>query len=693
MTLLADTVPLLSPIASFFAAACPAEIRPLRQFVEQEIRLPDGPRKGDNFDSQFPPWQGELLDMITEEWVGEVWTTGNRQSGKTLLGFEAPLLHHLFELQEDVICLVPEMSKARTIWLKKIEPVIRSSRFAHLLPTMGKGSRGGGSIDLVIFGNGASMHFMGAAGADPPSSATARVVVITEANEMRISPTGEQGNPIDAVRYCTSSYGAAARIYGESIITNEQCITWKQITEIGTDTRPYLQCPHCHAFQFPERERLVGWQEAVDAIEAAKSARYACAACAVLWDEKDRTKAINAARLVHRGQEIDVHGVITGDRPPTRVLGPRWNAMCHPLSSMADIAEKEWNARRLGTPAAEMALCQYTWAIPYVPKQQVSLRPLAIAKLSRASHYGIGDMPAPIRFLTTAVDVQQFWLYWGVFGFEFEPKPGAASANACQYLLAGSVENLQHADGSHFDPEKDGEPQAGDYWAALDRIAVQIATMFPRGQSPDMVRRMVDLGYRMDLLRPWLALRPEWTGVVGRNDKQMMKALGATSGNRVTFLPGIADVRMQHDGHGDWHLWLLDVDQVKAQVHAGLTKPRTEPGTPGLIHLPRGIEVRSRDLGIAQDSAMGWIAKHLCAEQSRRDEDAGGAIVWEKVDGAGRHDFLDVTAYSRAAGLAHAEWLVAQQVPPPPASPVARTSARTIAAPLERRHSRLSRRR
>ncbi len=89
-------------------------------------------------------------------------------------------------------------------------------------------------------------------------------------------------------------------------------------------------------------------------------------------------------------------------------------------------------------------------------------------------------------------------------------------------------------------------------------------------------------------------------------------------------------------------------------MHNGLTKPR---GEPGCFYVPKGIEIRSRDLGIAQDGALGWIAKHLCAEQRRRDEETGG-IVWEKVDGAGRHDYLDVTAYARALGLEHAERLI-----------------------------------
>ncbi len=694
------TAAIASPLGAFTSAARPAQIRTLRAFVEAEIELPDGPRKGDKFDGEFPSWQGELLEMEEGDEFNEFWKTGSRQSGKTLLGFEAPLLYHLFEMHEDVICLVPEMSKARTIWLKKIQPVIERSRYAHLLPKTGRGSRGGGDVDLIIFENGVSMHFMGAGGADPPSSATARVVAITEANEMRISPTGDQGNPINAVKGCTASFGESARIFGESIITNDQCITWKQITEVGTDTRPHLRCPHCGTYQFPERERLVGWQEAVDAVEAAEKARYACVGCAGLWTAKDRDRAIAEARLLHRGEELDAKGKKTGERPRTRCLGARWNAMCHPLRTMADIAEKEWNARRLGTDAEEMAICQYTWAIPYVPRAQISLRPLAIAKLSKASGYGIGDMPSPIRYLTAAVDVQKYWCYWGVYGFDYVPSARPAddsSAQASGYLLAGSVENLKHTDGSnwgaHCQPgEMPPDPEAPDYWAALERIAIQLAGMFPNSSeqigTPPMVRRMLDVGYRMDLLRPWLARNPEWTGIVGRAETQVMRELGATSGNRVTFLPGVADVRMQRDAHGDWHLWMIDVDQVKAQIHTGLTKPR---GEPGCLYVPRGIEIRSKDLGVTQDGPMGWIAKHLCAEQRRRDEETG-AIVWDKVDGAGRHDFLDVSTYCRAGGLAHAEWIRAQALADGAQKPTTTPPNRVPAARVERRHSRLTRR-
>src|SRR4051812_10751675 len=113
---------LLSPLLTFLVCASPAQIRPLRTFVESEVKLPDGPRKGDTFDASWPAWVGDLMLLMTGEQWAEIWMTGPRQTGKTLMGFSAPLLYHLFEVGEDIICLVPEMRKAEMIWKKKILP-------------------------------------------------------------------------------------------------------------------------------------------------------------------------------------------------------------------------------------------------------------------------------------------------------------------------------------------------------------------------------------------------------------------------------------------------------------------------------------------------------------------------------------------------------------------------------------------
>jgi hypothetical protein len=624
----------LTPIVRFIAAASPAEVRSLRAYTEQEVELPDGPRKGDHFDGNWPRWQGDMLEMEMDPLWREVWTTGSRQSGKTLLGFEAQLLYALFELREDVICLVPEMKKAAMIWVKKIHPVIARSRYADLLPKVGAGSRGGSQMDIVVFGNGVTMHFMGAGGADPPSSATARIVVITEANEMRTSPTGDQGNPIDAVKGCTASFGERARIYGESIITTKDCITWKQITEVGTDTRVMLQCPHCQAFQFPVRDRLVGWREAADAIEASDRARYSCETCDVNWTEEDRGKAIDAARLVHRGQSIDRDGVIHGEAPRTRVLGRRWNAMCHPTRTMAEIAAMEWEHRKRGADADEMAMCQYVWAIPYAATMR--LEEITNATLSEISNkrgrHDKRQVPAWVHELYAGEDVQGDRHYWVVIGVGPDDR---------WCWVDWGYEMLVPADEDGKRPDRAPTPR--DRRRAQDAIDSQMAIGWrveggDERMSP--IAKGKDVAYLTSELLPWLKGRPGWFAMrgVGKDDFKI-------HGDKVD-VPAQLQTWVEITKPDGWSQQLIraNAHNIRTEVHAAV---RRDYGAPASAELPRGLK------------ANDFLCTHLSGEVWTIPKEKHKKPHWKEV--RVRHDLLDATIYALALSRCYHE-VLAQHV-------------------------------
>jgi transposase InsO family protein len=64
-----------------------------------------------------------------------------------------PILYHLFELEETVICGLPDMDMASDKWRENLLPAIQSSRYRELLPKSGGGSRGG-KVESIQFGNG-----------------------------------------------------------------------------------------------------------------------------------------------------------------------------------------------------------------------------------------------------------------------------------------------------------------------------------------------------------------------------------------------------------------------------------------------------------------------------------------------------------------------------------------------------------
>jgi len=246
----------------FLQHARPRRVRSLRHFAEQEIVIPDGPFQGRRFRCDRQPYTGLWFDAVdTGNWSRCV-ATGPTQSGKTLAGFVIPLLYHLFEIGETVICGLPDMDMAIDKWREDILPAIEQSRFRDLMPRQGGGSRGG-RVESLQFLNGATLKFMSGGGGDKSRAGfTSRVVVITETDGMdRPGAASRESDKITQLEARTRAYGSRKRVYMECTVSTEEGRTWQEYTH-GTKSRIVLPCPHCDAWVSPEREQLVGWQEA-----------------------------------------------------------------------------------------------------------------------------------------------------------------------------------------------------------------------------------------------------------------------------------------------------------------------------------------------------------------------------------------------------------------------------------------------
>src|SRR6185503_16254118 len=168
----------------FLAQARPRRLRTMREFAESEIVIPDGPFVGRRFKCYRQPYTGLWFDAVDSGAWSRCVATGPTQSGKTLSCFVIPLLYHLFELGETVICGLPDMDMAADKWREDLLPAIERSRYRDLLPAMGSGSRGG-KVETIQFGNGATLKFMSGGGSDKSRAGfTARVVVVTETDGM-----------------------------------------------------------------------------------------------------------------------------------------------------------------------------------------------------------------------------------------------------------------------------------------------------------------------------------------------------------------------------------------------------------------------------------------------------------------------------------------------------------------------------
>ena len=574
----------------------PQLTRDIATFASEEVRLPKGPRRGLLYDPDFAPFNRFIFDAIMDPYWRKVSAVGPTQNGKTLICTNIPLLYFLFEQREDVIFGLPSMDLASGMWLEKLNPVIEDSIYKDLLPTKGAGSRGG-SFSAVRFKNGVNLRFMGAGGgAEQMSSHTAKYVIMTEVDKMDQSRgEGTEADPVSLIQNRCDAF-EDSKIVMECTVTNEQGRIWQEAMVNGSGGEIYVPCPKCNFFQELNKEGLTFDPES--AVSAEETARYKCAKCETLWDNSMRLEALNTPKLVHRGQYIDNDGNVSGPLPPTKNFGIHYNVLHSPMQSLAKTAGQQWEADRSDLKEVKKAMIQSKWAIPYrdedIDREQISLTTLR--KLAEQSDYRLKEVPEWSNSLIMTVDIQKGYLFWQVEAYNVN------SLDSIVYEY-GTVDQREDTDEGFFRMMQE-----------INEISIEIGC--------DM--KMVDTGYRYDLLSPWLKRNPSWYGVKGIGKGQKARLTGKKD---IYKLDGIFRIRVQDDGN---RIWFIEVDNTKALVH---DRYLIEGDVEGRRFVPSDVDIT-------------WL-KSMTAEQRVWDE-LGEDFTWEKT--RRRNDYLDCASYGIAAG-------------------------------------------
>lgn len=201
----------------------------------------------------------------------------------------------------------------------------------------------------------------------------------------------------------------------------------------GTRARLYWPCQHCgHRFQaepglgnfpVPEFEQLEKMVLTSDLMSlAAELARVVCPDCGALHDMESRPAMKASARWVHDGQTIDRLGRIYGERRRSQIAS-YW------LGGAA-AAYQRWDSLLLKYLQAVQAYVQTSTedelravtgtdlGAPYLPRAVAKRRSAdELMKRAETEDWPKGKVPAGVRFLIAAVDVQAHRFVVQVFGF------------------------------------------------------------------------------------------------------------------------------------------------------------------------------------------------------------------------------------------------------------------------------------
>ncbi len=628
---------LLTP---FFSGLKPPRARTFRQFAEEELVLAQGPRRGLRFDTAFMPFTRLVLDEFDRGYYRRFFLSGAVQTGKTVLSFILPVMYHLFELGEDVIIGVPDVSLAQSIYDDRIKPSIVISRYHDLIPSKGSGSRGGKFLSITFL-NGAKLRFMGAGGGDAQrSSHSARVVVLTEIDKMdKPGKASREADPITQIEARTKAFGDRALVYAECTMSIEKGRIHREVTEFGTDSRPYFRCVHCSRPVALERESFHGWQGVDDLLAARAKATFACPNCGKYWTELDRAAALAHPVLVSKNQTIDEGGQVVGSPPPTNTFGFRWTALASPLVSMADVAEQEFRGERSGNQSDQKALDQFVWARPH-KDDLVDLsgitRELVLSKIVQ---HGRGEIPDTVVKTTLAIDLGLYRCWWILVGWRRD-----GSGHVIDY---GVIEVHQER-----------QPNPVNILTALKGFREDTikAGWGPTKRQPDMV--LVDSGYRPDVAYTFVleSGQPRYLASkgmgTGRDQENWRSPRPSSDPNKQVGNEWV--VVVQPTGI---KLVELHADYWKGAVHDGFAAASGSPGSLSIFH------ARAWDhVGFARQITAERLEQEFVAGKGQR-------TFWNRL--MKDNHYLDVTAYARAA----ADILGIKMIKIPGAAPVKRPQA------------------
>ena len=620
------------------ARARAPRLRTMREFAEQEIVIPDGPFTGRRFKCDRQPYSRLWFDAIDSGKGSRFVATGPTQSGKTLTCNLVPLLYHLFEVGETVIFGLPDMDMAADKWNDDLKPIIDRTKYHHLLPASGGGSRGG-RVQSIRFRNGTTLKFMSGGGGDKSRAGfTARVLLVTETDGMDAAgKASREADKITQLEARTLAYGDQARIYLECTVSTEYGRTWQEYQN-GTRSRIVTPCPHCSAHVTLEREHFLGWDSAEDEIEAGDRAVFCCSECGEAWSSSERRTANQKSKLLHRGQELTEAGSVVGSVVKTNTLGFRWSAVNNSFLSTKKLGAKEWHKDKPEDDETEdnleKELCQFFWCEPYVPEESDDL------KLEDVTARGLptwprATVPNDATSLAVGLDIRKRFGHWVAL---------AQRPNAMQHVVEFAA----------FDIPSDDLGQE----VAITRALLEFADRCESGwthaeNAKPMLPRAVfcDAGWntnRVYEICKTINKRKviKWIPSFGRGIDQLKKHSYTTPAKR----PQQKDHKIlwrgqgvhlsKTENHPGLHHAIISSDEWKTRVQAAVKTPREQAGAL-TIHAALASELTS-------------FGKHLTSERSTEEFVAGKGLVTKWVTESRSNHWLDAL-YMASANLHYLE--------------------------------------
>lgn len=607
-----------------------------RQYLKTE--------KGE-WDPSLSPMMVEPLDLLaSREYQGVVFV-GPARTGKTMSLILGGVTYAVTSSPGDILITQMSQDTARDFSLTDLDRAIRHSPV--LADALSPRARDDNTFDK-FFRSGMRLK-VGWPSIAQLSSKTLRYVFLTDYDrpENRDNVDGE-GPLWDLGAKRVETYMSSGKCFAESSPDAEYLDPrWRPLTpheappargilslyNRGTRARWYWPCQECGVyFQalpglgcFPlpaekELEEIVLKRDPLDL--AAEFSVVACPECGAVHKQAQRTAMSARGRWVHEGQSISRDGEVTGPKRRTNIASYWLGGAAATFQSWEGLLSKHFQALagyvRMGDESALKFTVNTDQGAAYLPRV-IAKRRSTDELQKRLENLPQGKVPAGVRFLTAAVDVQSNRFVVEVFGW--------GVGLECWLIDRFAITASKRAEGKGTAAL---EPAAylEDWDILTERV---IETRYPvmnMDQTLGMHLVTCDSGGKAGVTGKayafyrWLRKR--------RKHFRFRLVKGSSSLSAATATLTWPDATDRKDrktgGRGDVPVWMLNTNVLKDVVVGDLA--RTDEG-PGFVHLPKWLE------------SMPEFFAELAAEQ-RTDKG------WKNPAGA-RNEAFDLHVYNRAA--------------------------------------------
>ena len=498
-----------------FAALIPPPRIPLSEWIEAEVRLPEGLTAVPGPLRLYPQQRG-IADAIGDPEIPRVSVLKASRVGYTVL-LSSAIGHFTTNDPAPILALLPVESDCKDFVKSDLEPLFTASPALHgVFSDESRIGQRGKRRDTILsrFFPGGSLKIIASKAPRNLRRHTARVLLIDECDGM---DAGAEGSPIDLAEKRTLSFNDRKIVMGSTPAVEDTSFICPAYE--ASDRRVFeTPCPKCGAFTEILWD-MIQWEP-----DRPETAAYRCPHCNELVDESHKMAMIEAGRWRITAPDIKGHAGFRLNALTSRLANASWAILAAEFLAAKDNPEK---------------LQVFVNTVLAQPWKAAGDELDEDALLSRTEPFDLTKIPADVLLITCGVDVQADRLECTFAGFTRE--------NVC--LVLGHV--VLH-----------GPTDAEQIWIDLDDL-LKSRWQHPHGAMIGIDAAAIDAGSggHYDRLMKFAAARAT---------RRVFATKGVDGFARPAFR-----VSQTLKGRGSQRLYLVGVDGLKSLLFERLKRGQT----------------------------------------------------------------------------------------------------------------------